>query len=164
MTSEIVVASGVGGGATELDAFDAALADAGVGDYNLVPLSSVIPADARVVSRERFPPDRDLSVGDPVAVVLASATAGAGTAVAAGLGWSVAPEGGVFFEADGRSASACRGVIEASLDGARARRDWAWDRGDTAVRTETHGADGTTAAVVVAVYGALALDPLPATE
>jgi arginine decarboxylase len=35
--------SGVGYGSTELTSFDAALLDAGIGDFNLVRMSSIMP-------------------------------------------------------------------------------------------------------------------------
>lgn len=44
----IRVSSGAGSGATRLAAFDAALRSAGVGDFNLVRLSSVIPPSSVV--------------------------------------------------------------------------------------------------------------------
>lgn len=152
--SDIVVVSGVGDGVSELGAFDAALADAGLHNYNLVTLSSVIPPGASVVTREAFPADRGLAVGDAVAVVLARGTVGeGGGSVAAGLGWATAAEGGVFFEADGATAPECRAAVEAELGGARARRDWDWR--DDGVHTTAHGADRPAAAVVAAVYGSL---------
>lgn len=152
----VVVVAGVGDGATELGAFDAALADAGLHNYNLVTLSSVIPPGTSVVVRERFPEDAGLGVGEIVAVVLArGTTGGSGGSVAAGLGWATAPEGGVFFEADGATAAECRETIEAELAGARARREWNWDRGDRGLRTAVRGAEGPAAAVVAAVYGPL---------
>src|SRR3989344_3563037 len=43
---------GKGTGKTELSAFDAALWDAGIGDFNLITLSSVIPPDSRVEIRK----------------------------------------------------------------------------------------------------------------
>jgi arginine decarboxylase len=43
---EIQVTTGTGEGPTPLAAFDAALLDAGVANYNLILLSSVIPAGA----------------------------------------------------------------------------------------------------------------------
>jgi pyruvoyl-dependent arginine decarboxylase len=45
----IHLSSGVGAGPTELAAFDAALMDAGLANYNLLCLSSVIPPNARIV-------------------------------------------------------------------------------------------------------------------
>ncbi|MFB6302083.1 MAG: pyruvoyl-dependent arginine decarboxylase [Haloferacaceae archaeon] len=157
--SDIVVVAGVGEGVTELGAFDDALAAAGLHNYNLVTLSSVLPPGASVVVRERFPEERGLTVGDPVAVVLAHGSAGEGReTVAAGLGWATAAEGGVFFEATGATESECRAKVEAELEGARGRRDWDWQ--DGGVHTAAHGADGPAAAVVAAVYGRLELHDL----
>jgi pyruvoyl-dependent arginine decarboxylase (PvlArgDC) len=45
----------VGIGRTELSAFDAALANVGIGDYNLLPLSSVIPLGAELVEQDAYP-------------------------------------------------------------------------------------------------------------
>jgi len=44
----IRIAWGTGAGPTEMAAYDAALADANLHNYNLVSVSSVIPADADV--------------------------------------------------------------------------------------------------------------------
>ena len=44
----IQIGSGVGLGPTKMAAFDAALHQAGVANYNLLRLSSVIPADSHV--------------------------------------------------------------------------------------------------------------------
>ena len=46
----IKVSAGTGTGPTELAAFDAALNTAGVANYNLVHLSSVIPPKAKIVT------------------------------------------------------------------------------------------------------------------
>ncbi len=51
---EIMVIEGHGEGGTELSAFDSALCDAGVGDYNLIYLSSVVPVGATVKIAEKF--------------------------------------------------------------------------------------------------------------
>jgi arginine decarboxylase len=70
---EITVVRGVGRGPTELAAYDAALAAAGVHDYNLVTVSSVISADASVRVRGTAP---DLGpAGDRLTVVRARASA-----------------------------------------------------------------------------------------
>jgi arginine decarboxylase len=54
----IHLATGTGDGPTPLAAFDAALMDAGVANYNLLCLSSVIPPNARIVrARHRTLPD-----------------------------------------------------------------------------------------------------------
>ena len=50
---QIKITSAVGSGPTSLAAFDAALRKAGIETYNLIPLSSVIPASAQL-QRARF--------------------------------------------------------------------------------------------------------------
>lgn len=151
---EIPVVWGVAEGRTELGSFDRALAEAGLNDYNLVGLSSVLPAAAGVVEAGRV--DRAHPVGTPVGVVLAERTADrAGAGIAAGIGWAIAEEGGIFMEATGRSAGACQERIEASLADARSVRDWRWQVDcETVVRS--HTVEDTAAVVVTAVYGPLA--------
>jgi arginine decarboxylase len=57
-TLNIHLSSGTGEGPTPLAAFDAALMNAGVANYNLLCLSSVIPPNARVVrAKHRTQPD-----------------------------------------------------------------------------------------------------------
>lgn len=145
-----------GAGATELDALDDALVAAGVGHYNLVEYSSILPAGATVERRERVSPDR-YPVGAPIGVVMASATA-TDAPVAAAIGWTRADEGGLFFEASGADPAAVEREVRAGLAGGRGRRDWAW-RGDETVvaadRRSPAGEEGAAAAVVVAVHGRL---------
>lgn len=45
----IYVTSGIGEGQTNLSAFDAALWDAGIANFNLIKLSSVIPPHSKVL-------------------------------------------------------------------------------------------------------------------
>ena len=57
-TLNIHLSSGTGEGPTPLAAFDAALMDAGVANYNLLCLSLVIPPNATIVrAKHRTPPD-----------------------------------------------------------------------------------------------------------
>jgi arginine decarboxylase len=46
---KIIITSGVGEGGTALNAFDKALLDAGIGDLNLIRVTSVVPARARIL-------------------------------------------------------------------------------------------------------------------
>lgn len=148
----IPVVAGAGVGATSLDAFDAALADVALGDYNLVELSSILPpgTTASVVPEL----DADWEVGTPVAVVMGVAT-GERTR-AAGLGWTIAEEGGVFYEESAPAEDACERRLRRGLERARERRDWTWTSGIETV-TASHGApaDGVGGAVAAAVYGPL---------
>jgi len=45
---KIIITHGVGEGDTEISAFDSALLDAGINNYNLIKLSSVIPPESIV--------------------------------------------------------------------------------------------------------------------
>ena len=48
LPKQVILTSGVGVGSTEINAYDNALLNAGVGDYNLVKVTSVLPAGAIV--------------------------------------------------------------------------------------------------------------------
>jgi pyruvoyl-dependent arginine decarboxylase len=102
---------GTGSARTELGAFDAALSGANVHNYNLVELSSIVPEGATIERVGALEPGR-WTTGDLVAVVLASNTSTTeGERVAAGLGWELGAEGGVFMEATAPSREACEGEL-----------------------------------------------------
>lgn len=156
MTEEVRVVWGEGEGATPLSAFDAALAETGLHNYNLVTYSSIVPAGSSVATVGAV--DLDYDVGSPVGVVLAENHAtGPGETVAAGLGWALAAEGGVFMESSASSAAACRADLDRKLADARELRDWDWQvESEQVVREYT--VETTGAVVVGAVYGRLAYD------
>lgn len=54
MSMKVSITSGRSEGPTRLNAFDNALLDAGIGDVNLIKVSSIIPASARVVGLPSF--------------------------------------------------------------------------------------------------------------
>ena len=89
---------------TPLAAFDRALQVGGVHDTNLIPLSSVVPVGARVVSGVA---DRgEFVVGDRLYCVLAEQRCvEPGGEAWAGIGWTLMPDerGGLFVEAHGHS-------------------------------------------------------------
>lgn len=152
----IEVVSGTGEGRTSLGAFDAALGAAGIGDYNLVSLSSVVPPGADVVRRDAH--GGEFGVGSLVPVVLAEAVSDVPDAgLAAGLGWASAEEGGVFMEATASSRQECEAVLSDRLADVRGNRDWNW-RGDVAKEVCEHTVVDTGAVVVAAVYGTLPLE------
>jgi arginine decarboxylase len=173
------VVRGTGTGPTATASYDAALADAGVHDYNLVTVSSVVPADAAIEVAGTAP---NLGpAGGALTVVEARETAAAPSRAAAALGWTRTdpdadapavdePGQGLFYEAadaaaaDGgrlRSAEDADGdtlvgsVTERVRDGLAAGRDLrGWPPADPAVRTATATAEtGYVTAVVLAVYG-----------
>ncbi|MBI2830305.1 MAG: pyruvoyl-dependent arginine decarboxylase [Chloroflexi bacterium] len=95
---DIYVTSGVGKGPTRLAAFDAALHDAGIAQYNLIRLSSAIPPDSRIIVRKAKP--NPLEYGHRLYVVLAVAEEDRpGKSAYAGLGWrSAENQAGVIVE------------------------------------------------------------------
>lgn len=149
----ISVVWGTGTAPTEMAAYDAALADAGVHNYNLVTVSSVIPADADVEAVGSAP---DLGpAGNRLTVVEAHANAAGPRHVSAALAWAKSEAGpGLFYEVAGETDAAdvearVRTGIEAGMD----LRDWSFD--DATVRATSTEADAGeyAAAVVVAAYG-----------
>ena len=125
---------GTGTGPTALAAYDAALADAGVENYNLVTVSSVVPADP----------------GDEPGVD-ADAAADRG---AAGLVWATGPGPGLFYEVAGEfDESECRRRLEAGIEAGRSLRDWTFEDGGERVVSVAAPAEGYAAAVVLGAYG-----------
>lgn len=154
--STVRVAAGAATGPTALSAYDAALAEVNLHNYNLVTVSSVVPADADVREVEAAP---DLGpAGNRLTVVQARATATPAEArhtdrVVAGLGWATGPGPGLFYEATGTDPEAVRETIREGLAAGRDLRDWTVT--DETVRLATAPTDPAayTAAVVVAAYG-----------
>jgi arginine decarboxylase len=148
----ISVAWGAGTGPTAMASYDAALADAGVHNYNLVTVSSMIPPDATV---DPVGTAGDLGpVGSELTVVEALATATDPGHVTAGLGWSQSPSGGIFYEAAGPTDAAdVEARIHEGLDAGQELRDWAFN--DPQVRVQSVEVEpGThTTAVVLGIYG-----------
>ena len=96
----IYILSGKGEVQTLLSAFDAALKDCGMHNYNLIYLSSIIPPGSRVVRIDRFPTQRE-QYGHKAYVIKSEARSDKiGVTIGAGLGWYQFDEGGrgVFVE------------------------------------------------------------------
>jgi arginine decarboxylase len=95
----ITVVSATGSGKTSLSAFDNALQHAGVYNYNLIPLSSVIPTGAKITKAKHFRSDPK-ECGFRLYVVKAEMRAtDPEKAIAAGVGWYMLKTGaGVFVE------------------------------------------------------------------
>ena len=151
--STIRVAWGTGTGPTEMSAYDAALADANLHNYNLVTVSSVVPADAEVEAVGTAP---DLGpAGNRLTVVQAHATRAGPGHVSAALGWSLSEEGpGLFYESAGETdADEVAERVRAGLAAGRDLREWTF--ADERVETVSTDAESGTyaSAVVVAAYG-----------
>lgn len=113
----IYVTTGTGEAQTELAAFDRALMGAGVADYNLLSLSSMIPAGSEVVLTP-MPPSGD-TWGQRLYVVLAQhRETRVGAEAWAGIGWVQNEDSGsgMFVEHEGGSSHSVEAQIEASLE------------------------------------------------
>jgi arginine decarboxylase len=111
------VATGTGIGSTALSAFDAALRDAGVANFNLVRLSSVIPPDTVVDTSGRTPIPAG-GWGDRLYCVYAEQHADLpGVQAWAGIGWVQRRDGkgGLFVEHEGPTETFLTTAIESSL-------------------------------------------------
>ncbi len=112
------LAAAVGSGPTELAAFDDALLRVGAANFNLVRLSSVIPADSLVVDGQEAIQPPDGAWGDRLYVVYAEQRASRpGDQAWAGVGWVQDRSGrGLFVEHEGTAEAEVRWQIDASLE------------------------------------------------
>jgi arginine decarboxylase len=147
----IRVGSGVGRAPTRMASYDAALAATDLHNYNLVTVSSVIPA-AATVEEVASMPDLGPAGGRLTVVEARAVVAGRGAAVA-GLGWATGPGPGLFYEAVGEEPAAVRERIETGLETGRRLREWRFDDETITTVAADADADGYTTAVVVAAYG-----------
>lgn len=114
---KIHIARGKGVGTTELGAFDAALNDSGIANFNLLRLSSVIPPNAELIEEEDKVPQINGEWGDRLYVVQAHyETSLNGGEAWAGVGWVVDENGkGLFVEHEGESEEFVRTSISDTL-------------------------------------------------
>jgi len=115
---KVYVSSAVGWGSTQLSAFDKALVDTGVANYNLIRLSSVLPPESEVIELDGPIPPLPGSWGDRLYVVYAEMRSSTvGEECWAGVGWVQDPvtKKGLFVEHEGHSETKVRSDIVASL-------------------------------------------------
>ncbi|MFI6427650.1 pyruvoyl-dependent arginine decarboxylase [Promicromonospora sp. NPDC050880] len=125
----IRVSAGTGTGRTTLAAFDAALASAGVSDFNLIRLSSIIPPGSRV-QEVHGPGQLRGAHGDALYCVYARAHASLpGHDAWAGIAWSRHDDGdgaGLFVEHEGPSREQVSADLTHSLEDLSATRGGAY--------------------------------------
>ena len=149
---KIVITSGAAEGPTALAAFDEALRTAGVENYNLIPLSSIIPANS-IIERARFVTPLD-EYGHRLYVVMARCdTDMIGTAAWAGVGWTQEEETGrgLFVELHAACKHEVDEAIEATLVSMMASRQRVY----LPIQSEVSGIvcrGKPVCAVVIAVY------------
>ena len=110
---DIFITSGIGYGKTPLSAFDAALKDAGVHNFNLIYISSIIPPDSSIKVK-KFKATRK-QYGDRLYVVRAeNRSRESGKCIGAALGWYQLNNGkGVFVEHE--EIGETEGAVESNL-------------------------------------------------
>lgn len=150
----IRVSRGKGTGRTRLSAFDAALRDAGVANFNLVRLSSVIPGNSEVRAvegGEQLLGDH----GDRLYCVYADAyTSTPGEEAWAGVAWSHHRDGngeGLFVEHHGLSRTDVSTELDYSLEDLSGGRGGVFVPGGSVLSSATC-VDHPVCAVVIATY------------
>lgn len=121
---KIHIVWGKGEGKTTISAFDKSLIEAGIHNFNLIPLSSVIPPGAVVCEPGVYKSHRN--TGDILYVVISSFSSNKPkTRISAGLGWVQTKEGGVLFESQGEcSPEDCQEEIKKGLEDIMLARGW----------------------------------------
>ncbi len=120
---KITITTGTGEGPTPLAAFDKALLNAGVANYNLIYLSSIIPPNS-VIERECYVTPSD-EYGHRLYLVMACHRADEpGTSAWAGIGWTQESESGkgLFVELHGSSQEEVKQAIDQTLNAMIASR------------------------------------------
>lgn len=152
MSVDIRITTGMGRGPTSLAAFDAALRDAGIANYNLIYLSSVIPTGSTLERAKYVTPIEEY--GHRLYIVMARQDAqAAGETAWAGLGWTQeeVTGRGLFVELHGVSRPQLEREIEATLGAMIASRPL--DYGP--IETELSGIESRgepVCALAIAVY------------
>lgn len=116
MKRTICVTSGIGEGQTKLSAFDAALWDAGIANFNLIKLSSIIPPESKIKICHLKNNGKN-GFGDKLYVVLAEKRESEkGREAWAGIGWVQTKDGrGLFVEHEGAQQAEVIRLIRESL-------------------------------------------------
>jgi len=117
MERTIILTKGTGTGDTKIAAFDAALFDAGIANYNLIRLSSIIPPGSRIeIGKAEI---KDAEFGHRLYVVYASQIENEiGKDAWSGIGWTLADAGkgkGLFTEHEGHSEQEVTNLINETL-------------------------------------------------
>lgn len=148
---KVYITGGTGEGKTKVSAFDTALAQAGIADYNLIYLSSIIP-EGSVVEVKRLKPKED-EYGRRLYVVIARCDQNvAGKEAWAGLGWVQDRQGrGLLAEHIGENKATVARLIRNSLSDMKKLRRYKYGRIRYTV-TGIRCKNKPVCAVVVAVF------------
>jgi len=119
---DIIVTYGVGEGINDLVAFDNALFCAGIANYNLIRISSIIPLHSRIKMKKFKANNKDY--GNKLYIVLSCHIVNKRNCESwAGLGWMQDKKGkGIFVEEKGFSKKEVNERINATLIGMKSYR------------------------------------------
>ncbi len=148
---KIYICTGRGEGITNISAFDSALIQAGIANYNLLYLSSVIPKNSKVIV-EKFISNEE-NYGNKLYVVMSrSDQIIAGKEAWAGLGWIQDEKGrGLFAEHRAESKDSVISLIEHSLESMKKSRNFKYGKVEYVIKgIKCH--DKPVCAIAVAVY------------
>jgi arginine decarboxylase len=97
---QIQMVSGFGEGETLLSAFDNALQNCGIANYNIITISSIIPTNTKIIKKEKYTPLSRFEYGHRLYVVKSDIRSKEiNKYIGAGLGWYQMEDGrGVFVE------------------------------------------------------------------
>ncbi len=155
----IFITTGKGYGRTSLSAFDSALKDAGVYNYNLITLSSIIPPRTVIKVEKYLAPPEDY--GSRLYLVKAEIRSReSGKYIGAALGWYQLPDGrGVFVEHEeiGETKSAVESnlaedIRKSLVDLCRARKFPIIEKNIKVKTSVVKIEDSAASALVVGVY------------
>jgi len=149
---QIYVTSGTSQGQTQLAAFDAALLHAGVANFSLIKLSSVIPPNCQV-KVERPDLNTDQNYGKKLFVVISEKhESEKGREAWAGIGWVQAKDGrGLFVEQKGAQQAEVMRLIKDTLNDMTKNRHHEYGEIHYQV-VGVHCEEHPVCALVVAVY------------
>ncbi len=146
---EIKIVWGKSEGETLISSFDKSLLKAGIHNFNLIYLSSIIPQKAVVTEVGTYKSNH--KIGDILHVVISTISSDkAGAQITAGLGWVKTAEGGLLFESNGQfSPEKCSQEIEKGLTEMMSARGW---QGEIKMKVISHRVKKKANITVAAVY------------
>lgn len=150
---KIYIVSATGEGRTEISAFDNALHNAGIANYNLITLSSIIPPNTEVEIVDKLTWN-DKEFGDRLYCVMArQITSVFGEFASAGIGWAQNKKDGrgLFVEHHAESHDTVKKLIENSLNDMKKYRATEFQYTSDKI-TSIECVDKPVCALVVAVY------------
>lgn len=156
MSKTIEIVWGTYQGKTNLGSFDGALEEAGIHNYNLSKLSSVIPPESKL--KQVGYHKRKWEIGSTIACVLSLKTSDKkGNRACSGIGWSISDRGGIFYEAFGSKEKEVENRIKSGLLECKNNRDsWEWNGKDNMkIVSINPREDRFGASAVVSVHGKL---------